>query len=67
MMFAFVKEMPKQGSRNAMDIISVLGPVFFSWVVLQLFPVSKISSVLSGRNKFKHVSGISSINAICSD
>ena len=37
--FEFVKEMPKAGSKLRLDLSSLLGTLFFTWVVLQLFPV----------------------------
>jgi ABC-type multidrug transport system ATPase subunit len=39
MVFEFVKEMPKYKSQFRIDISSILGTLFFTWVVLQLFPV----------------------------
>ncbi|KAI8528924.1 hypothetical protein RHMOL_Rhmol12G0185800 [Rhododendron molle] len=39
MLFEFVKEMPKPASKLTLDFSSILGPVFFTWVILQLFPV----------------------------
>lgn len=41
MLLEFVKEMPKSGTRLRLDFSSILGPLFFTWVILQLFPVSK--------------------------
>ncbi|KAI3847033.1 hypothetical protein MKW92_041540 [Papaver armeniacum] len=41
----FVKEMPKQGSVLKLDFSTLLGALFFSWVVLQLFPVILTSLV----------------------
>ncbi|KAI5329985.1 hypothetical protein L3X38_029382 [Prunus dulcis] len=38
-MFDFVKEMPKSRSVNKMDFASLAGTIFFTWIVLQLFPV----------------------------
>lgn len=40
MLFDFVKEMPKQETRLRMDMASLIGPIFFTWVILLLFPVS---------------------------
>ncbi|KAI3925695.1 hypothetical protein MKW92_030795 [Papaver armeniacum] len=45
MLLDFVKEMPKQGSKLTVDFSSLLGALFFSWVVLQLFPVVLTSLV----------------------
>jgi hypothetical protein len=40
MLLAFTKEMPKQETRLRFDFSSVIGPLFFEWVVALLFPVS---------------------------
>ncbi|XP_050871002.1 ABC transporter A family member 6 [Lathyrus oleraceus] len=40
MLFEFVKEMPKSETPFRIEIASLLGGLFFTWVVLQLFPVS---------------------------
>ncbi|KAI3974934.1 hypothetical protein MKX01_005045 [Papaver californicum] len=45
MLLDFVKEMPKQGSILKLDFSTLLGALFFSWVVLQLFPVILTSLV----------------------
>ncbi|KAL0762372.1 hypothetical protein Bca101_078523 [Brassica carinata] len=37
-LFEFVKEVPKHATRLNTDIASLLGPLFFTWVVLLLFP-----------------------------
>ncbi|KAG8379147.1 hypothetical protein BUALT_Bualt07G0057900 [Buddleja alternifolia] len=37
--FEFVKEMPKPGTKLTLDFSSLLGPLFFTWVIVQLFPV----------------------------
>lgn len=44
MLFEFVKEFPKPlSARTSMlDIPSVIGPLFYTWIVLLLFPVSMI-------------------------
>ncbi|KAL1814731.1 hypothetical protein ACET3Z_017305 [Daucus carota] len=39
MLFDFVKEMPKPETSLRLDFSSLLGPLFFTWVILQLFPV----------------------------
>jgi len=39
-LFEFVKEMPKPETVFRVEIASLLGGLFFTWVVLQLFPVS---------------------------
>lgn len=40
MLFEFVKEMPKPETTLRLDLSSLLGTLFFSWVILLLFPVS---------------------------
>jgi hypothetical protein len=40
MLFEFVKEMPKPETTIKFDLASLLGGLFFTWVILQLFPVS---------------------------
>lgn len=40
LLFEFVKEMPKPETRLRLDFSSLLGPLFFTWVIVQLFPVS---------------------------
>ena len=42
-LFDFVKEMPKQETRLRMDMASLIGPIFFTWVILLLFPVSSFN------------------------
>ncbi|KAK1357751.1 ABC transporter domain-containing protein [Heracleum sosnowskyi] len=39
LLFDFVKEMPKPETQLRLDFASLLGPLFFTWVILQLFPV----------------------------
>ncbi|KAF6159969.1 hypothetical protein GIB67_033053 [Kingdonia uniflora] len=39
MLFDYVKEMPKAGTKFTFDFSSLLGALFFTWVILQLFPV----------------------------
>nr|GEZ63834.1 ABC transporter A family member 7-like isoform X1 [Tanacetum cinerariifolium] len=39
MLFDFVKEMPKPVTKIKLDFSSLLGPLFFTWVILQLFPI----------------------------
>ncbi|KAF8052341.1 hypothetical protein N665_1570s0002 [Sinapis alba] len=39
MLFEYVKEVPKLESRLRLDIASLIGPLFFTWVILLLFPV----------------------------
>ncbi|KAH7857513.1 hypothetical protein Vadar_013552 [Vaccinium darrowii] len=45
MLFEFVKEMPKTATQLRLDFASLLGPLFFTWVILQLFPVILTSLV----------------------
>jgi hypothetical protein len=45
MVFEFVKEMPKYKSQFRIDISSILGTLFFTWVVLQLFPAGDHASI----------------------
>ena len=40
MLFESVKEMPKPETKISIDLSSLLGTLFFTWVILQLFPVS---------------------------
>ncbi|KAK2664002.1 hypothetical protein Ddye_002576 [Dipteronia dyeriana] len=37
--FEFTKEMPKGETKISIDLSSILGTLFFTWVTLQLFPV----------------------------
>ncbi|KAH9330894.1 hypothetical protein KI387_003002 [Taxus chinensis] len=41
----FVKEMPKAATNLRLDFSSILGPLFFMWVIQLLFPVILISLV----------------------
>lgn len=41
-LFEFVKEVPKHSTKSNPDVASLFGPLFFTWVVLLLFPVSYI-------------------------
>nr|CAB3480862.1 unnamed protein product [Digitaria exilis] len=40
MLLEYVKEMPKVGTKQKFDLSSLLGPLFFTWIVELLFPVS---------------------------
>uniref|UniRef100_A0A2P2MFL1 ABC transporter family protein n=1 Tax=Rhizophora mucronata TaxID=61149 RepID=A0A2P2MFL1_RHIMU len=53
MVFEFVKEMPKPASETKLDIASLLGTLFFTWVVLQLFPVALTSLVYEKQQKLR--------------
>ncbi|XP_020879674.1 ABC transporter A family member 4 isoform X2 [Arabidopsis lyrata subsp. lyrata] len=39
MLFDFVKETPKQETKLHVDVASVIGPMFLTWVIVLLFPV----------------------------
>ncbi|XWS14879.1 hypothetical protein CRYUN_Cryun35bG0046900 [Craigia yunnanensis] len=41
MLLEFVKEMPKSETKLRIDLSSLLGTLFFTWVILQLFPLSQ--------------------------
>ncbi|TYJ98619.1 ABC transporter A family member 7-like [Cucumis melo var. makuwa] len=51
--FEFVKEMPKAASKLRLDLSSLLGTLFFTWVVLQLFPVVLQSLVYEKQQKLR--------------
>ncbi|KAK6123286.1 hypothetical protein DH2020_042963 [Rehmannia glutinosa] len=53
MLFEFVKEMPKPETRVRMDLSSLLGPLFFTWVIIQLFPVVLISLVYEKQHRLR--------------
>ncbi len=40
----FLKDVPKQSSKLRLDFSSLLGPVFYMWIINLLFPVRKSSS-----------------------
>jgi hypothetical protein len=40
MLLEYVKEMPKVGTKLKFDLSSLLGALFFTWIVELLFPVS---------------------------
>ncbi len=40
----FLKDVPKQSSQLRLDFSSLLGPVFYMWIINLLFPVRKSSS-----------------------
>ncbi|XP_010443994.1 PREDICTED: ABC transporter A family member 12 [Camelina sativa] len=52
-LFEFVKEVPKQETKNNKDISSMLGPLFFTWVVLLLFPVILTSLVYEKQERLR--------------
>ncbi|GFZ07754.1 ABC2 homolog 6 [Actinidia rufa] len=53
MLFEFVKEMPKPETEVKLDLASLLGPLFFTWVILQLFPVILTSLVYEKQQKLR--------------
>ncbi|CAL5198359.1 unnamed protein product [Lathyrus oleraceus] len=53
MIFEFVKEMPKPETPIRLEIASLLGALFFTWVVLQLFPVILTSLVYEKQQKLR--------------
>ncbi|CAJ2664517.1 unnamed protein product [Trifolium pratense] len=53
MIFEFVKEMPKPETPFRIEIASLLGSLFFTWVVLQLFPVVLTSLVYEKQHKLR--------------
>ncbi|KAF9671484.1 hypothetical protein SADUNF_Sadunf12G0052500 [Salix dunnii] len=53
MILEFVKEMPKTSTKLKLDIASLLGTLFFTWVVLQLFPVVLTALVYEKQQKLR--------------
>ncbi|XP_015942537.1 ABC transporter A family member 7-like [Arachis duranensis] len=55
MLFDFIGEMPKPASSDTtmIDITSLLGGLFYTWVILQLFPVILISLVYEKQHKIR--------------
>ncbi|KAJ4824173.1 hypothetical protein Tsubulata_111903 [Turnera subulata] len=55
MVFEFVKEMPRAAGNASMDddLVGALGPMFFAWVILQLFPVVLTSLVYEKQQKLR--------------
>ncbi|KAM7268528.1 hypothetical protein ACFE04_010694 [Oxalis oulophora] len=53
MLFEFVKEMPKYESHFRVDISSIVGTLFFTWVVLQLLPVVVQSLVYEKQQRLR--------------
>ncbi|KAK2981524.1 hypothetical protein RJ640_000095 [Escallonia rubra] len=53
MLFEFVKEMPKPETKVRLDFSSLLGPLFFTWVIIQLFPVVLTSLVYEKEQKLR--------------
>ncbi|KAF8081609.1 hypothetical protein N665_0874s0003 [Sinapis alba] len=53
MLFDFVKEMPKQETRLQLDVASLIGPIFFTWAILLLFPVILTSLVYEKQQRLR--------------
>lgn len=51
--FDFVKEMPKPQNRLRLDFSSILGTLFFTWVIIQLFPVILTSLVYEKQQRLR--------------
>ena len=53
MLLEFTKEMPKQATRLTIDFSSLIGPLFFEWVVALLFPVNgtRIDNIFAVTNR----------------
>ncbi|CAN0901622.1 ABC transporter A family member 7 [Linum grandiflorum] len=49
----FVKEMPRSPTDFRLDLASVLGTLFFTWVILQLFPVALTSLVYEKQQRLR--------------
>ncbi|GMQ10533.1 hypothetical protein CsSME_00053494 [Camellia sinensis var. sinensis] len=52
-LFDFVKEMPKPETQLRLDFASLLGPLVFTWVIIQLFPVILTSLVYEKQQKLR--------------
>ncbi|KAL7161458.1 hypothetical protein ACSBR2_042008 [Camellia fascicularis] len=53
MLFDFVKEMPKPETHLRLDFASLLGPLVFIWVIIQLFAVILTSVVYEKQQKLR--------------
>ncbi|GMJ05742.1 ATP-binding cassette A7, ABC2 homolog 6, A. THALIANA ABC2 HOMOLOG 6 [Hibiscus trionum] len=53
MLLEFVKEMPKAETEIRIDLSSLLGTLFFTWVIIQLFPVVLTSLVYEKQQKLR--------------
>ncbi|GLU12336.1 hypothetical protein SLE2022_290230 [Rubroshorea leprosula] len=53
MLFEFVKEMPKPGTKFKLDLSSLLGPLFFTWIILQPFPMILEALVYEKQQKLR--------------
>ncbi|WOL00337.1 ABC transporter A family member 7-like [Canna indica] len=52
-MFEYVKEMPKLGTKLKLDFSSLLGALFFTWIIELLFPVILTYTVYERQQKLK--------------
>ncbi|KAK9996016.1 hypothetical protein SO802_020702 [Lithocarpus litseifolius] len=52
-LFESIKEMPKPGTKLRLDLSSLLGTLFFTWVILQLFPVILTSLVYEKEQRLR--------------
>ncbi|KAJ0049063.1 hypothetical protein Pint_15240 [Pistacia integerrima] len=52
-LFEFVKEMPKTETQQMVDLSSIIGTLFYTWVVLQLFPVVLTALVYEKQQKLR--------------
>lgn len=53
MLLQFMKEMPKQATHLTIDFSSLIGPLFFEWVVALLFPVMLTYLVYEKQHKLR--------------
>ncbi|PIN20632.1 Lipid exporter ABCA1 [Handroanthus impetiginosus] len=53
MLFEFVKEMPKPETEIRLDFSSLLGPLFFTWVILKQFPVVLTALVYEKQHRLR--------------
>ncbi|KAM3212246.1 hypothetical protein ACQJBY_065364 [Aegilops geniculata] len=53
MLLEFTKEMPKQATHLTIDFSSLIGPLFFEWVVALLFPVMLTYLVYEKQHKLR--------------
>ncbi|KAI3440616.1 ABC transporter domain-containing protein [Psidium guajava] len=53
MLFEFVKEMPQPETEVRLDLSSLLGTLFFTWVIIQLFPVILAALVYEKQQKLR--------------
>ncbi|KAM5570708.1 ABC transporter A family member 7-like [Rosa sericea] len=53
MLLEFVKEMPKPETSLRLDFSSLIGSIFYTWVILQLFPVVLTSLVYEKEQKLR--------------